>query len=226
MSGARATSQSVEPLAYEDLDVPQMVDILYDIVATGVETSGSASVAQIEQFLHEHAREPRTLHQFQAFFAEHRIEPPRQTEPRIPLRVIAPLPAPEVAVKPVGDVAAMARAAEAAASIAAAPVLDLDELELTELTPDRNHRMLWALGIAAVALLGLGLGVVISMHQDLEAARTQVATTTQTLELQQVREDQLERELKEDRVLLQQLKQQSDQLVQEARATQATARKK
>lgn len=224
MSVVRAMSQAVEPAPLEELDVPEMVDILYDIVSTGVEPTSGATVAQIEMFLHEHAREPRSRNEFHAFFAEHKIEAPRQPEPRTPLRVLAPLPTPQAPVAPVADVDAIRRANEAdlrALSAPAIAAMDITDIEFNEFAPRRGNRTLLAIAIAAVALLGLGLGVVISLHQDLETARAQAAANQQTLQFQQARETALERELQQDRALLQQLKQTSDQLVRDLHPPQA-----
>src|SRR5712671_6118944 len=77
MSAVRALSDLVEEAqAAQDsnpfAEVQAMQDVLYDILATGIDPEQSdAPSAEIERFLHEHARAPKTLDEFRAFFAEH-----------------------------------------------------------------------------------------------------------------------------------------------------------
>jgi hypothetical protein len=72
MSAVRAMSSiSTEPSAPE-ADVQTMQDVLYDILAVGMDAEqNDVPSAAIERFLHEHAREPKSLAEFRGFFAEH-----------------------------------------------------------------------------------------------------------------------------------------------------------
>lgn len=72
MSAVRAArSVSPEPSA-PDADVQLMQDVLYDILATGIDTDQTdVAIADIERFLCEHARSPRSADEFRAFFADH-----------------------------------------------------------------------------------------------------------------------------------------------------------
>ena len=72
MSAVRAAqSISPEPSAL-DADVQLMQDVLYDILATGVDPDqADAPSLEIEHFLFEHARAPKTAEEFRAFFAAH-----------------------------------------------------------------------------------------------------------------------------------------------------------
>jgi hypothetical protein len=55
----------------EGRQVQAMQDLLYDILATGVDAeSTDVSIETIEAFLHEHARAPKSLADFRAFFAQ------------------------------------------------------------------------------------------------------------------------------------------------------------
>jgi len=83
MSGIRAardlTSESPSTLraptpigAGEARQVQMMQDLLYDILATGVDAEHTdISVETIESVLHEHARAPKSSAEFRAFFAQH-----------------------------------------------------------------------------------------------------------------------------------------------------------
>ena len=63
-----STRQEANPIA----EIQAMQDVLYDILATGIDPDLSdAPSAEIERFLHEHARTPKTIDEFRAFFAVH-----------------------------------------------------------------------------------------------------------------------------------------------------------
>ena len=93
MSGVHATTadllnDSVDPTT-------RFLDTLYDITATGVEPGGGVALSEIEVFLHEHARSPKSLTDFQTFFAQHGLTTrSEQLEPGLP-RILEPLPAVE-----------------------------------------------------------------------------------------------------------------------------------
>jgi hypothetical protein len=71
MSAVRAAqSISSEPHALDD-DVQLMQDVLYDILATGLDPESDAPSEAIERFLFEHARTPKGADEFRAFFAAH-----------------------------------------------------------------------------------------------------------------------------------------------------------
>lgn len=67
-----------------------MQDLLYDILATGVDSERTdVSIQSIETFLHEHARAPKSFAEFRAFFAQQGLTS-RMPAPVLP--VVAPLP--------------------------------------------------------------------------------------------------------------------------------------
>jgi hypothetical protein len=71
MSAVRATATvSPEPDALAAY-VQAMQDVLYDILATGIDPEqNDVPSGEIERFLHEHARSPKSLLEFRAFFAK------------------------------------------------------------------------------------------------------------------------------------------------------------
>jgi hypothetical protein len=83
-----------------------MQDLLYDILATGIDAERSdVSVETIERFLHEHARSAKTLAQFRAFFAQHgltgRIAAPNAPDiASLPPLLRVEKPAPKVELTP------------------------------------------------------------------------------------------------------------------------------
>jgi hypothetical protein len=99
-------SPTPAPAATEARQLQVMQDLLYDILATGLDAERSdVSVELIERFLHEHARAPKTLAQFRAFFAQHGLTG----------RITAPS-APDI-----GSLPPLLRVAPASARKAAAP---------------------------------------------------------------------------------------------------------
>ncbi len=49
----------------------QLLDVLYEILAQGVEPEGELESEQVEAFLHEHARSEKSLEEMLAFFTQH-----------------------------------------------------------------------------------------------------------------------------------------------------------
>ena len=72
MSAVRAAkSIQSEPIAAR-IDVQAMQDLLYDILATGLDAEqASVPIDTVERFLHEHARTAKSPAEFAAFFAQH-----------------------------------------------------------------------------------------------------------------------------------------------------------
>lgn len=103
-SALRSVKPVVEAVAESNEDILALVDVLYDIIATGIEPAGNVTCAQVESFLHEHAREPKSAEAFAEFFDRHGIDGRVQTQPRVPLQMLEPVPNMEAAVEPVGDV--------------------------------------------------------------------------------------------------------------------------
>lgn len=91
MSAVRATNtMSAEPCALAD--VQAMQDVLYDILATGIDTDqNDVPSSEIERFLHEHARSPKSLAEFRAFFAEHGLSVRARPTHQPPALVLPPI---------------------------------------------------------------------------------------------------------------------------------------
>lgn len=101
-NAAMQRASSAPSGASEARQVQAMQDLLYDILATGVDSeSTDVSVETIEAFLHEHARVPKSSAEFRAFFAQQGLTSrmPVPAPPAVaalpPLkRVVAPPPQP------------------------------------------------------------------------------------------------------------------------------------
>src|SRR5262245_17784727 len=78
------------------IDVQAMQDVLYDIIATGIDVEpNDVPSAAIERFLHEHARTPKSVDEFRAFFAEHGLSVRTRPAAHVALPPIeAPVPVP------------------------------------------------------------------------------------------------------------------------------------
>jgi hypothetical protein len=78
MSGVRAAHMSQNPLLTPAIPPPvesgvqAMQDVLYDILANGIDPDRcEIPVQEVERFLFEHARSPKSREEFRAFFALH-----------------------------------------------------------------------------------------------------------------------------------------------------------
>lgn len=73
-----ASGASKRPISVETLE-----DILYEIIATGLEPSeAELTTKEIEQFLHEHARSAKPREAFLKFFKDHKLS----TDPKVHLK--------------------------------------------------------------------------------------------------------------------------------------------
>jgi hypothetical protein len=137
MSGIRARELNINelpslasatpaPAATEARQLQVMQDLLYDILATGIDAERSdVSVESIERFLHEHARSAKTLAQFRAFFAQHGLTS-RIAAPNAPdIGALPPLL--RVAPKGAPPELTAAEPLRAERALAAAPAFDADD---------------------------------------------------------------------------------------------------
>lgn len=96
-NAAMQRASSAPAVPNEARQVQAMQDLLYDILATGVDSESSdVSVEAIEAFLHEHARSPKSVADFRAFFAQQGLtsrmpSPVPQVAALPPLRRVAPM---------------------------------------------------------------------------------------------------------------------------------------
>lgn len=157
-NAATQRASSVPPVASEARQVQAMQDLLYDILATGVDSERTdVSIETIEAFLHEHARTPKSVADFRAFFAQQGLTS----------RMPSPVPA-VAALPPLKRVAAAQPLAVAASSvppplppspIGAMPALFDDAMHPVriDIAPQpierRRSRPLIGLAIATTALI-------------------------------------------------------------------------
>jgi hypothetical protein len=152
-------------------DLEMLQDILYDMLATGVDADQPvATTSAIERFLHEHAREPKSLAAFREFFEQHGLHPDACSHESAVLQL-----------PPITTVR------EAAAVVDPPIELELSDLEesgfgrVAVAPPSAPRlglpsRVAWAL-LAAVALALIGLGFRgYAMFRDL---RAEVSAATQ-----------------------------------------------
>lgn len=60
-----------EERAGEAVSEEQLLDVLYEIMAQGVDPTAQLKIGEVERFLHEHARQRKPLAELMAFFARH-----------------------------------------------------------------------------------------------------------------------------------------------------------
>jgi hypothetical protein len=81
-----------EPIAAR-IDVQAMQDLLYDILATGLDAEqASVPIDTVERFLHEHARSVKSPEEFAAFFAQHGLTVSGRAPRPAALAALAALP--------------------------------------------------------------------------------------------------------------------------------------
>jgi hypothetical protein len=72
MSGVHMAKSFPPSLGLPTREVQAMQDVLYDILATGIDPEqAQLPIEAIERFLHEHARTNKSVDEFRAFFAQH-----------------------------------------------------------------------------------------------------------------------------------------------------------
>jgi hypothetical protein len=68
---AAANGAQREERAGEAVTEEQLLDVLYEIMAQGVDPTAQLKIGEVERFLHEHARQRKPLAELMAFFARH-----------------------------------------------------------------------------------------------------------------------------------------------------------
>ena len=165
-----AVNRASEEARQPELDVPDMVDILYELIAFGVDNDSQVPLDQVQQFLHEHARAPKSEVEFRRFFAEHTIEARAIHDPPLPLEGLsAPIPplddelTPLPSISRVRPLTPIAQTLTTTASPAPAP------------SPAPSMRPLLVFGgLLLVALVGLsvfGVTTVRQLRTQLSAAQ-------------------------------------------------------
>ncbi len=86
----KSASPSSEPPAFEPSE-EQLLDVLYEVLATGPAPKSKLTREQIERFLHEHARQAKPISEMVAFFKENDLPllPPEEYGSDAELRELA-----------------------------------------------------------------------------------------------------------------------------------------
>jgi hypothetical protein len=167
---------TVEPPSAQALQ-----DVLYDILAVGVDSDASATTASaIEGFLHEHARSPKPREAFVAFFREQGLSWSQArtlgAEPQAlpPLKLVSP-----AGPRPI-DLPARARASEASelggSARDRAPAAHSDAWAALEpVAPAAPGPRGMALAVTALALVAVVLGLALGLgYRQLEQVSAQL----------------------------------------------------
>jgi len=219
MSGVRAT-QSVIPQpsvpggAGVHTDVQAMQDILYDILANGIDPERSEVPTQaVERFLFEHARSPKSREEFRAFFAAHGLNASVRSVPESPALRLPPIQ------RPSADAGMPAQLPVELASVpSAASVLQLTPPAVP--APSRRGALigLWAalavVGGLFVAGAVYGYGTIVELKTDLDREARQGHDDRQELKALRDHAAGLESSVAATGELVQRMDQKSDLLIQ------------
>jgi hypothetical protein len=238
MSAVRAAqSISTEPRAL-DADVQLMQDVLYDILATGLDPDQSDAPSEaIERFLFEHARAPKTAEEFRAFFAMHGLSVRARAQEPVALsvalpeitRAVEPMPT----RIPVELDASPIEADEPAEAVTGAHrlVIDIDE----DFTPPRRSgaglvAAAWCAALCVVALCGAaayyGYDTILALRGEVARTNARHEQDRAAITALQDQAAGLETSVSATGDLLQRVDQKSDFLVQSLLDEQAKAKRK
>jgi hypothetical protein len=190
-----------EERAGETVTEEQLLDVLYEIMAQGVDPTARLSIEEVERFLHEHARQKKPLAELMGFFARHGLS-------RDPADYAADPDLDELAgglQRARGPSSTMilledppeSEPPEAQTGPIARPVVQETSGLKAVVTRPAAPPLRWqpiALAVAAVAVLGLlGMSALRSreLSQDLAEARLQQKTTDLALSALERRAEEL-----------------------------------
>jgi hypothetical protein len=213
----------------------QLLDVLYEILAQGGEGHGSASTEDVERFLHEHARAPKSLDQMRAFFQQHGLstDPASYTSDpelaevasglhreRSPASVIMPLDADDDEPEPVtepGRRVAQQMTTTASPSADASPFGDFSGIMPSAARPKQKSPPRRRAALVGIALVAIGLlGVYVRaehLEDELTRARLRQQTTDAALSQLEKRAGSLSESLSSSEAQRTQLNQQFDAYV-------------
>lgn len=186
-----------------------LLDVLYEILASGLEPEGTdASAAEIEAFLHQHARSPKTRPETEAFFQSHGLPMQLDSFARdsgLRLASVSPLPM-------------MPR--QAPAPFHATPitrsVVPVAPAEIA--TATRPNTQPWAaLGVVCVALLvALVLGgfVLMNLREQVTRSDANQRALLTAIETLKTHTDQIDTRINEQAKVIASTHAQIDRLVQ------------
>lgn len=178
MNTAAAASNTHNPAEVSDL-----VDILYEMLASGLEPeNATVSSSDIESFLHQHARSPKSRVEVEAFFANGGLPSHFDGFARasgLRLAAVSPvtpsaggdLSAPDVST---GRHVLERSVAEPVVVPAAVEVASIAVSSPASLDRPGNQRLWFAFGVLSLALLGIGMfgGLTLMSLRD-QVARTE-----------------------------------------------------
>jgi hypothetical protein len=171
----------VSPALPPEPTVLELEDILYDILASGADPNLPAGTFEAAQtFLHEHARSKRSLPEFRAFFATHKLSMVRDTgfglslPPMIELRAAARAAEPEV------------ERPSTAVPLRSMPISEPEPIEVAPVAVERTGRSgqaaLWAIAAAVLAAVSGGaLYAAASASSELERVSAEQRATAEML---------------------------------------------
>jgi hypothetical protein len=181
--------------------VNDLEDLLYDIVAVGGDPNlASATLAAVQVFLHEHARERKSHEAFLAFFETHQLSMQPMASALIEL--------PPLEVR--------GRATETPVLIA--PMREPDPplaLEVVVPTRARTSAWFWALGFAAISgAFAAGSALVLEVRDEFARARADAAANAAALVEVRSESEQLRAQLREQAKQNQHTEQTAQRLMQ------------
>jgi hypothetical protein len=194
MSAVRAAKTlSSDPTANR-VDLQAMQDVLYDILATGVDAEpASASVEAVERFLHEHARSPKSPAEFAAFFARHGLTVSGRASRPSPVVALPPIQRPLQAEAPMLKFPVELAATEDAADEALLRGAPFAPHALAKRPSSLRSLLVWASALAALVALSavsyVGYVTITDLEQRLDRSHQAAQAdreAIQALEDQQV----------------------------------------
>jgi hypothetical protein len=224
MSGVRAAQSTSEPTpvvpSLADNGVEAMQDILYDILANGMDPERSEVPMQaVERFLFEHARSPKSRDEFRAFFAEHGLSVRMNLAPEPAGLVLPPI---ERAALPLDRDMPVSVPVELAFSATASMSTLLDDSERTGTHAMPRRRVgrvlgLWAALACVGALLGAGgyhgYRTILELQGELERTAQHSRDNQQALRALRDHAADLESSVAATGELVQRMDQKSDLLI-------------
>lgn len=216
MSGVRAANSiSPDPSRVEtnpaDPEVAAMQDVLYDILANGMDPDrADVPTQEVERFLFEHARAPKSRDEFRAFFAAHALSLTTS-------RAEAGLVLPPIERSPERDMPARLPV-ELSTLAQQAPESMFESFEITETRVRKPARAgLFAVLSCAIAAVGCaayyGYTTIDQLQHELERTAARGLEQQQALDLLRDRAAGLESSVAATGELVQRMDQKSDLLI-------------
>ena len=227
MSAVRAAKSIPSDLTAARIDVQAMQDLLYDILATGVDAEqASASIEAVERFLHEHARSAKSPEEFAAFFAHQGLTVSGRS----------PRPAAVVALPPIQrpvqvDAPVLKFPVELTSSAGSHEALPLESpfapvAPIASIAPNARARrlravMAWGTAVAAVAALAalgyvgyVGYATINNLEQRLDQTHAAAQADRQVIHTLASQQVDLESNIAASAQLIERMDQKSDLILE------------